>query len=100
MLLELLFVLVVKFRRHISHLDEAVGFFPFLVLLSFLGASVLEPDLNLPLGQRESLREFSFPSDGDVATVVELFLQLKALMITVDHAVLVLGTSFTLKQKI
>ena len=92
--MELLFVFVGEFRRYISNLDETVGFLPFLVLFSFLGASVLEPDLDLPLGQCESLREFSFPSDGDVATVVELFLQLEALVIAVDHAVLVLGTGF------
>ena len=93
-MLELLFTLVVEFGRHVTDLDEAAGFLTLLVLLAFLGASVLKPDLDLPLGKRETLCEFSFSSDGDVATVVELFFQLETLVITVDHAVLVLGTGF------
>lgn len=67
----------------------------FLVLFSFLGASVLEPDFDLPFRESQSLRQFGLPPDCDVTTVVELFFQLETLMVAVNDSVLVLSSGLT-----
>lgn len=69
-------------------------FFALLDLFPLLGSSVLEPDFHLPFGESQAASEFGFATNGDVATVVELFLQFEPLMIRVDDAVLVFGPRF------
>lgn len=87
---------VVYRKWHLRHVRIWSGdLIAFLVLFPFLGASVLEPDFDLPFWESEILGQLGFPSDGDVATVVELFFQLEALMVAVHHSVFVLGASLT-----
>ena len=45
----------------------------------------------LAFGEAEDAGQFGLAADGDVATVVELFLQFQPLVVGVDDAVLVLG---------
>lgn len=70
-----------------------------LVLLALLGAAVLEPDFHLAFGESEGLGELSFPPDGDVPGVMELFLQLQTLMVGVYDTIFVLGPGLTYKRK-
>lgn len=70
-----------------------------LLLLAVLGASVLEPNLYLTLGQLQGLRQFGFASNCDVARVVEFFFEFESLMVGVYDSVFVLGSSFAWKEK-
>ena len=51
------------------------NFIAFLDVFPLFGPSILEPDLHLSFGQIQRLRELGFPSNSDVAAVVELFFQ-------------------------
>jgi len=59
---------------------EFVQFFDRPDLLLLLHASVLEPDLDLALGEVQRHREFDATSTRQIATVVELLLELQRLM--------------------
>lgn len=50
------------------------------ILLLPFHSSVLEPDLDLPLGQAQRMRNLDSASPGQVAIEVELFLQLQGLV--------------------
>lgn len=70
-----------------------------LLLFSFLCSSVLEPDLDLSIGESYYGCQFRLPLDGDVWIVEELLFQLHLLVFTVDDAVLVLGSRLTWKKQ-
>lgn len=72
-----------------THAAAHAARFGLLLLLAVLGATVLEPDLHLPLGQLQVLGQLGLPADRDVARVVELLLQLEPLLVGVHHPVLV-----------
>ena len=57
-----------------------------LVLFLPLHAPVLEPDLDLPLGEAERVRDLDAPSARQVAVEVELLLQLEHLVARVGGA--------------
>ena len=57
-----------------------------LVLLLPLHPAVLEPDLDLALGEAERMRDLDSPSSGQVAVEVELLLQLEGLITGVGGA--------------
>lgn len=69
------------------------------LLLSFLCSSVLEPDLDLTIGQSDDRRQFRLPLDGDVWIVKELLFQFHLLVFAVDDAVLVLSSRLTWKKQ-
>lgn len=73
--------------------------FGLLLLFTVLGATVLEPDLDLPLGQLQRLGQFGLSPDGDVSRVVEFFLQLESLLVCVHDPVFVLGAGFPCERK-
>jgi len=72
---------------------EFVQFLDGADLLLLLHASVLEPDLDLALGEVERHREFDATSTRQVAAVVELLLELEGLMTGVR-----LATTSTLRR--
>ena len=55
-----------------------------LVLLLPLHPPVLEPDLDLPLGQTEGVRDLYPPTAGEISVEVELLLQLECLVPSVS----------------
>jgi hypothetical protein len=63
--------------RHVVGHDVHAGH---LVLLLPLHAPVLEPDLNLALGQAERVRDLDAAPPGEVAIEVELLLELEGLV--------------------
>lgn len=67
--------------------------------LAVLGTAVLEPDLDLTLGQVQGVRELRLPANGDVPGRVVLLLQLHALKVRVDHAVLVLSPCLACEKR-
>lgn len=69
-----------------------------LGLLPLLGATILEPDFNLALGQPQRLGQLRLAADRDVARRVVLLLQLQALVVGVNDAVLVLGSRFACRN--
>lgn len=77
-----------------------VQFFAFLYLFPFLGASVLEPDLHLSLGEAQVGRQLGFPPDGYVAAVVELFFQFDSLVVRVDYSVFVFRPGFACNKRL
>ena len=50
------------------------------VVLLPLHSPVLEPDLDLALGEAELVRHFDAPAPGEVPVVVELFFELQSLV--------------------
>lgn len=65
---------------HVVRLISGAGLAFGLILLLPLHASVLEPDLNLPLGEAKRVRDLDPPSPRQVPVEVELLLQLKRLV--------------------
>jgi hypothetical protein len=74
-----------KTRRHQSGLgarrSTKAVVASLLELFAIFGSSVLEPDLDLTLAQSQHGRQLGLSSNGDVAGVVELLLQLQTLVI-------------------
>lgn len=72
-----------------------------LVLLLPLHPPVLEPDLNLALGQTHSVRDLHPPAPGQVPVEVEFLLQLQSLLAGVGsarslgHSSIVTGSDWT-----
>lgn len=102
LLLRLLRLLIlVLFLHHLSRLlvdlilVELPSVAP-LELLALLGPSVLEPNLDLPLGQLELLGDLLFPWNRYVLVESELILKLYALCIVVNDTILVLGARLVL----
>ena len=71
-------VLVGERRVHLVHRHRVHR--RHLVLLLPLHPPVLEPDLDLPLGQAERVRDLDPAPSGQVAVEVELLLQLQGLV--------------------
>jgi len=69
---------VVKVNR--GHAPELVQFFNLLFLFLDFHASVLEPDLDLSLGEAERVRDLDASFAGEVAVELELLFQLKRLV--------------------
>lgn len=67
--------------------------------LAVLGTAILEPDLDLTLGQVQGVGELRLPPNGDVPGRVVLLLQLHALKVRVDHAVLVLSPCLACEKR-
>ena len=65
-----------------------------LARLPLLGASVLEPDLNLALAETELRRQLRFSPYCDVAAEAELLLQFETLVVGVHYSVLVFRAGF------
>lgn len=73
---------------------------PLLVLLPILRPPVLEPNLDLALGEAKGSRQLCFAPDGDVAVGEgELLFQLDPLVVGVDDAVLVFRAGFAWKKE-
>ena len=71
-------VLVGQRRMHLVHRHGV--HWSHLVLLLPLHPAVLEPDLDLPLGEAKRVSNFYSPPSGQVSVEVELFLQLQGLV--------------------
>jgi len=63
-----------------GHAPELVQFFNLLFFLLDLHAAVLEPNLDLPLGEAERMRDLDAAFAREVAVELELFLQLERLV--------------------
>ena len=66
-------------RAEVAAVGQAVLALP-------LHAAVLEPDLDLALGEAERVRDLDAPAPGQVAVEVELFLELERLVARVGGA--------------
>jgi len=62
------------------HAPELVQLSDLLLLLLDLHPAVLEPDLDLALGEAERVRDLDAPLAREVAIELELFLQLQSLV--------------------
>lgn len=69
-----------------------------LLLLSHLGAPILEPDLDLALGELQLVCNFLLPRYGYVLVQPELVLELDSLRVIVDDPILVLGSGFVFRH--
>lgn len=70
------------------------------MLFTFFGPSILEPDFHLSFWQSQVGGQFRFPTDRNVfVDECEFFFQLDTLMVGVDDAVFVFGSSFACNNK-
>ena len=76
-------MLEVKARKYSRHMIRNNVHGCHFVLLFPLHPSVLEPDLDLSLGETQGVRDFDSSSASQVAVEVELFLQLQRLVASV-----------------
>jgi len=75
---------IARRRRRLGD-DDGLGVGQ-LVLLLPLHAPVLEPDLDLSLGETEDVRDLDAPTPGQVAVEVELLLEFENLVLRVRRA--------------
>ena len=69
-----------------GHSAEFIEFLDLLFLLLDLHAAVLEPDLDLPLGEAERVRDLDAPLAREVAVELKLLLQFERLVARVRLA--------------
>lgn len=64
-----------------------------------MNSPILKPDFHLSLAQLECLRQLGFSFDGDVFAEQKLLLQFDALIVRVDHPVLISRSRFAYKAR-
>lgn len=88
-------LIIINLCVTVGCVDDVAGLSS-LLLLAFLGSSILEPYFDLALGQLELPGYLLLPRYGDVLVEPELVLELDPLGVVIDYTVLVLGSGFVL----